>query len=98
MGANAGDIGRDREAGQAATLLKCPLPDTGDGVRDCDRSQATDVIECKIPDASDREVSDHTGDRHITAVTRVSRDGDRAVVGCVIELGLRQAGRRQKRQ
>ena len=52
-------------------------------------------IEC--PDAGDRQAIDRVGDGHRTARTGVFRDGDRAVIGRVVELGLHRGGQRSSK-
>ena len=47
-----------------------------------------------VPDAGDRQAIDRARDGHVTTGTGVSRDGDRAVVGDVIELRLHRGGGR----
>ncbi len=63
-----------------------------------DRAQAGAVIERKVPDAGDRQAIDRAGNDHRPAWAGVSRDGDRAVIGRVIELGLHHGGQSQEQQ
>jgi hypothetical protein len=49
-------------------------------------------MEGTVPDTGDRQPRYDRWDRHRTAGTGVSGDGDRAVVGCVIVLGADRGG------
>ena len=75
---DVGDVGADRNAGQAgATRKRTPPCAWADGV----------VVEV-ASDCGDRQVIGPAGDNYCTAGTNVSRDGDRAVIHDEIELRL----------
>ena len=80
------------EAGGARERM---VPDVGDAVGDRDAGQAAAAKERTVPDAGDGPAIDCAGDGLRPARTGVSRDGDRAFIGRVIELGLHRGGQRQ---
>ena len=83
---------------------KRPVSDAGDAGEDRDAGQAVAPMERTIPiapvvvasDCGDRQAIYRAGDGHRTAWTGVFRDGDRAIDGYVIELGLHHSGQQRR--
>ena len=99
---DAGDAVANRGVAQVAAGFECIVPDGGDAVGNRHAGQSSALQERDPPDGGNWQVTppdiDRAGDGHRTAGADVSRDGDRAVVGSVSELGLHRGGQRQQQQ
>jgi hypothetical protein len=92
-----------------STLLYCvfcgftviavrPLPDLGDVGAYRNAGQVGAVRERKVAEAGDWQAVDCVREIHRTAWAGVSRDGYRAVIDYVKELGLHRGGQAQEQQ
>lgn len=80
------DASGDRNAGQVGAYTERIVPDAGDVGADYDVGQAGTVIEGRISNAPDWLIVDLVGDRHRSVGSGVFGNGDRAVVGCAVEI------------
>ena len=76
-----------RDYRQAVAVKEHKVPDVGNAGGNRDAAQAGAVTERSVPDAGDRQAIDRVGDGHRSVGSGVSRDGDRAVIGRVSQLG-----------
>jgi hypothetical protein len=85
-----GDIDANPDIGQAEALPERLVPDAGDAVGDGDAGQAGAPLKRRYPDGGNGITVDYIRDGHRSAWTRVSRDGDGAVIDRVIEFSRRR--------
>src|ERR1043166_270038 len=87
-----------RDVSQPGAKVKCTITYLSDTIWNRYALQADAIDESVAPDARNGKAIDNTRNAYFPAWPRVSRYGDRTVIGYESELGLHRGGQRQQQQ